>query len=73
MYDLHLVALQRKENRMTAKKFRELAERTMSPEARTRAATRTRAMIAEMPEIVARFPDGAVQINQFHDLDPQLP
>ena len=109
---------------MTAKKFRDLAERTMSPDARTRAATRTRAMIAEMPlhelrrarelsqaqlaeqlettqpevskierrtdmyvstlrnfiqamggelEIVARFPDGAVQINQFHDLDPQLP
>ena len=108
---------------MTAKKFRDLTERTMSTESRARAVTRTRAMLAEMPlhelrrarelsqaqlaeqlettqpevskierrtdmyvstlrnfiqamggelEIVARFPDGAVQISQFQDLDPAV-
>lgn len=112
------------ENPMTNKAFRDLTEGTVSPEGRARAATRTRAMLAEMPlhrlrrarelsqaqlaeqlettqpevskierrtdmyvstlrnfiqamggelEIVARFPDGAVQINQFHDLDPLVP
>jgi DNA-binding transcriptional regulator YiaG len=104
-----------------AKKFRDLAVKTMSPDARARAAARTKAMLAEMhlqdlrrarqlsqedlaerlgasqPEvskmesradmyvstvrryieamggeldIVARFPDGSIRINQFHDLEP---
>jgi DNA-binding transcriptional regulator YiaG len=104
-----------------AKKFRDLVATTMSPEAKARAAARTKAMLADMhlqelrrarqlsqeelaerlgasqPEvskmegradmyvstirryieamggeldIVARFPDGSVRINQFHDLEP---
>jgi DNA-binding transcriptional regulator YiaG len=104
-----------------AKKFRDLAATTMSPEARIRAKARARAMLTEMhlqelrrarqlsqeelgdrlgasqPEvskmesradmyvstirryieamggeldIIARFPDGSIRINQFHDLEP---
>lgn len=103
-----------------AKKFRDLVDATMTPEAQTRAGARTAAMLAEMPlnelrrarqlsqetlarelgatqpevsklerrtdmyvstlrryieamggelEITARFPDGAVRITQFRDLD----
>ncbi|MGH7688126.1 MAG: XRE family transcriptional regulator [Gemmatimonadaceae bacterium] len=103
-----------------AKKFRDLAVRTISPEAKARTAARTKAMLTEprlqdlrrarqlsqedlaerlgasQPEvskmesradvyvstvrryieamggeldIVARFPDGSVKINQFHDLE----
>jgi len=64
-----------------AKKFRDLAESAVSPDAKARAAARTKAMLASMHrryieamggelDIVARFPDGSIRISQFHDLEP---